>query len=104
LANGPIFLGTVKEMLLYLLLGCPAVGSVLYHDAMAAIHTWDPSVAVFANALGQAGVDKDKFPTCSNYYKGMNYGDGTITNRYGPRPRPVVLPRIPLKIVGYSRT
>lgn len=41
---------------------------------MKSIHVYDPTVPVFANALGQAGVDANKFPTCANAYRGMNYG------------------------------
>lgn len=43
---------------------------------MKSIHVYDPTVPVLANALGQAGVDANKFPTCANAYRGMNYGAG----------------------------
>lgn len=48
-------------------------GNQLYHQAIRAIHKWDPQVPVFVNALGQAGVDASAFPTCANSYRGAQH-------------------------------
>jgi hypothetical protein len=45
-------------------------GAWLYHEAMTAIHSWDPDVPVLANAMGQSYVDPIKFPTCTKFFKG----------------------------------
>lgn len=47
-------------------------GIRLYHEAMKAIHRWDGQAIVFANPMGQAGVDAGKFPDCARSYRGKH--------------------------------
>lgn len=42
----------------------------MYHRATMAIHNWDPNVVIFANAMGQSHVDPNRFPQCSNPFRG----------------------------------
>ncbi|KAF8068194.1 zinc finger CCCH domain-containing protein 18 [Scenedesmus sp. PABB004] len=64
-----------------------AAGSLLYSEAVAALHAVDAGVPVFANAMGQARVDPALWPAARYYHAaaaaapGMAYGEGTITDR-----------------------
>lgn len=50
-----------------------------FGTAAAAIWRVDPSVPIFINGLGQD--NSTKWDQCGNYYPGMHWGDGFITNK-----------------------
>lgn len=61
--------------------GTKACAPILQTFGMAAAAIWqsDPTVPVFINGLGQD--NSTKYRQCGNYYPGMHWGDGFITNK-----------------------
>ncbi|KAF8070911.1 hypothetical protein HT031_000992 [Scenedesmus sp. PABB004] len=61
--------------------GTKACAPVLQSYGMAAAAIWaaDPDVPIFINGLGQD--NSTKWDQCGNFYPGMHWGDGFITNK-----------------------